>query len=149
MKGSASIEKVLPAILHESKFLLSKYGGPIYGSDGGIKSLNFKNQTWLRTDPKSGEILVPYDSLPPVFSRDEERAISQMFADDEAIANGGSAMMAYAKTQFTDMSDAQANMIFDALLRYCELDTLAMVMLVEYWFDEMGRFESSKRKASC
>ena len=60
-----------------------------------------------------------------------------MFDEDE-LNNGGTAMMAYAKTQFTEMSEGEAQMIYDALLRYCELDTLAMVMIYEYWVEEMS-----------
>jgi hypothetical protein len=142
MGGSVSIKKVLPAILADSDFLNKKYGNPHYGSEGGITSLNFTNQVWLRKDSKTGEIVDPYSFLPPIFPKSQELAIDRMF-EGEDIANGGAAMMAYAKTQFTEMSDAEANGIFDALLRYCELDTLAMVMLVEYWTDKL-RARSNK-----
>ena len=42
-------------------------------------------------------------------------------------------MMAYAKAQFTECSDQEAQGLREALLQYCELDTLAMVMLWEEW----------------
>jgi hypothetical protein len=42
-------------------------------------------------------------------------------------------MIAYAKCQFTDITDAEVEAIRKDLLKYCELDTLAMVMLWETW----------------
>ena len=35
--------------------------------------------------------------------------------------------------QFTEMSDREREKIKSALLRYCELDTFAMVMIWEHW----------------
>lgn len=53
----------------------------------------------------------------------------------EEIGEGGAAMMAYAKMQCCELPDAEREAIRMALLRYCELDTLAMVMLYEYWHE--------------
>jgi hypothetical protein len=44
-------------------------------------------------------------------------------------------MMAYCMAQFSIMTELERKRIEQALLRYCELDTLAMVMIVEYWMD--------------
>ena len=44
-------------------------------------------------------------------------------------------MTAYAKLQFEDISSEQRDSLKDNLLRYCELDTLAMVMIYEAWKD--------------
>jgi len=41
--------------------------------------------------------------------------------------------VAYAKMQFTKMSETERQNIIKALLRYCEMDTLAMVMIYEHW----------------
>jgi hypothetical protein len=41
--------------------------------------------------------------------------------------------MAYARLQFEDLGDEARLRIKDSLLRYCELDTLAMVMVVQAW----------------
>jgi hypothetical protein len=41
------------------------------------------------------------------------------------------AMTAYNYTQFNDLSAFERRRIEQALLRYCELDTLAMVILVQ------------------
>ena len=42
-------------------------------------------------------------------------------------------MMAYAKMQFSEMSEQEREFYRNALLKYCELDTLAMVMIYEGW----------------
>lgn len=44
-------------------------------------------------------------------------------------------MVPFAKMQFTDISEAEQNAIIKGLLKYCELDTLAMVMIYEFWMD--------------
>jgi len=42
-------------------------------------------------------------------------------------------MIAYAKMQFSEMTEEERNAIVRGLLKYCELDTLAMVMIYEHW----------------
>jgi hypothetical protein len=42
-------------------------------------------------------------------------------------------MTAYAKMQFEEMSDYERGELTSSLLQYCELDTLAMVMIYEAW----------------
>ena len=59
-----------------------------------------------------------------------------MNGDD--LADGGGAMTAYAKMQFTEMSGAERSALRGSLLKYCELDTLAMVMLYEHWIEFTG-----------
>ena len=49
----------------------------------------------------------------------------------EKINNGGMALIAYARLQFEDLPAVERKKLREALLRYCELDTLAMVMLYE------------------
>lgn len=41
-------------------------------------------------------------------------------------------MTAWSRMQFTEMSDIEREEIQKALLKYCELDTLAMVMIWEF-----------------
>ncbi len=53
------------------------------------------------------------------------------------IDDGGAAMTAYAKMQFYQMDELEREVITKALLRYCELDTLAMVMIWEHWMELM------------
>ena len=55
------------------------------------------------------------------------------FITDEKLADGGAAMTAYARMQFTSMSDLEKERIVQGLYRYCELDTLALVFIWEYW----------------
>jgi hypothetical protein len=52
---------------------------------------------------------------------------------DIKISEGGAAAMAFARLQFEDLDHDVRVAIKAALLRYCELDTLAMVMIVEAW----------------
>lgn len=133
MGSSNSLKYVLPAVLNESNFLKKKYSSPIYGSDQ-IPSINFKNHAWIK---KVGAEFTsdPYKELPPLFSPEDESKIEHIFSEENEINNGGAAMMAYCYTQFTEMSEIERERIRSALLKYCELDTLAMVMLVEYWRD--------------
>ena len=58
----------------------------------------------------------------------------QMKEDSAAIANGGAALAAYTMLQFSDAKCTDA--LKEALLRYCELDTMSMVFIWEY-FKEM------------
>ena len=49
------------------------------------------------------------------------------------VGDGGAAMIAYAKLQFAEMNEQERQLLSAALLRYCELDTLAMVMVHEHF----------------
>ena len=136
MKESNSIKKVLPAILNSSKFLQKKYSFPIYGAVGGIPSLNYKNKIWIEFE--NGKVLDPYKSLPPMFQDISEKDIT-LLSDNDKIRDGGAALTAYARMQFEEMTYCERAEISKALLRYCELDTLAMVMIYEAWKDMIYR----------
>jgi hypothetical protein len=136
MKGSNSIKVVLPAVLQTSSFIREKYSQPVYGVEGGIESRNFKNHVWYKLDD-SGKVLNPYKLLAPVF-KDMNPEETEDFTVDDTIASGGAAMTAYARMQFTRMSDAERKLAIEALLRYCELDTLAMVIIYEFWKDRIN-----------
>jgi hypothetical protein len=56
----------------------------------------------------------------------------------EVISDGGTAMMAWARMQFPDVPEAEREAVFNALLCYCELDTLAMVMIQQHWVGLRG-----------
>lgn len=131
-KGSNSIKFVLPAVLASSAFLSAKYSRPIYGSDGGIKSLNFKNWQWI--EKENGSIKDPYKKLPKMFQDVSDHNLEILTQEDE-LRNGGAALTAYARMQFSEMSDYEKGELRSALLKYCELDTLAMVMIYEAWKD--------------
>ena len=81
----------------------------------------------------------PYASLPPVFDDTEQETLSEYVQGLDELDDGGAAMIAYGKLQYCDLQDAEREAIRSALLRYCELDTLAMVMLYEYWTDMLGK----------
>ena len=53
--------------------------------------------------------------------------------DDFAITDGGAAATAYARLQFEGVDAVTRLKIREALLWYCELDTLAMAMIVQGW----------------
>ncbi len=136
-KGSNSIKSVLPAILKESKYLQEKYSNPIYGTENFIVSKNFKNWQWIQLDEK-GNVKDPYKILPPVFSDIDLEEMDSLITD-ASLADGGAAMTAYARMQFTEMSNAESEAVTNALLKYCELDTFAMVLIFEYWKNEIGQ----------
>jgi len=79
-----------------------------------------------------GELLDPYAQLPPLF-QDISAHDTQLLFEDTELSNGGAALTAYAKLQFTEMSDYEREALTQGLLKYCELDTLAMVMIYEAW----------------
>jgi hypothetical protein len=130
-RGSNSIKQVLPAILNRSSYLTQKYSEPIYGADGGIKSINFKDWAWVRTE--NGVVLDPYKLLPKMFDGISDKDFEKLMSDEDDVRDGGAAMTAYAKLQYEEMSEYERDEIRSALLRYCELDSLAMVMIYEGW----------------
>jgi S1-C subfamily serine protease len=130
MGGSNSIKEVLPAILWESDFLRRKYSRPIYGAAGGIPSRNFSDMAWV--DETDGRIRDPYLLLPPI-GGGSPKAANGNGKYMKTLRNGGAAMQAYADLVLYDWSDDRRQAVQQALLRYCELDTLAMVFIVEAW----------------
>ncbi|HAT1844338.1 TPA: DUF2779 domain-containing protein [Legionella pneumophila] len=128
--GANSIKQVFPAILSRSEYLQEKYNQPIYGAACGIQSHNFINQCWIVKE--NNRIKDPYHLLPPINKEISDEDAPLLF-DSEDLKEGGAATIAYAKLQFTNMSASEREELRSALLRYCELDTLAMVMIIEAW----------------
>ena len=125
--GSNSIKKVLPAVFESSKFIREKYSKPI--GEINLGSKNFpKSKIWL--EEINNKIKDPYLSLPQIF--EEYDPNFELVSEMEELADGGAALTAYGKLQYTDMSLEERKAITDSLLRYCELDTLAMVMIYEH-----------------
>jgi hypothetical protein len=133
-KARVSIKKVLPAVLKTSEYLRQKYQRPIYGIE--IPSRNYQGFSWW--EERSGALIDPYQRLREL----TEGMLGEMGADaadaealeiDIDISEGGAAAMAFARLQFEDLDPDVRAAIKAALLRYCELDTLAMVMIVEAW----------------
>lgn len=138
MKGSNSIKAVLPAVLNSSEFLRKKYAEPIYGSE--IRSLNISPDApipWI-SQGEDGVVSNPYKKLPPVgayFPEGCDIAIAAQEESLEEVNNGGAALAAYGLLQFSD--DVKTQALKNALLRYCELDTMAMVFVWEYFRDRV------------
>lgn len=74
----------------------------------------------------------PYQLLPMMFT-DETAADYAAIMEMDKIKDGGAAMTAYSKLQFEDIPAPARQAMRSALLKYCELDTLAMVMIYEAW----------------
>ena len=127
MKGSNSIKVVLPAVIKICEFVNKKYSKPI--NEINLTSINFSgDHVWI----KDGN-LDPYISLPaPDFSK-----VQNPVGDINKLNNGGDALTAYAKIQYQEMSSQERNIIKQSLLKYCELDTLAMVMIYEFFASEL------------
>ena len=121
IKGSNSIKKILPAVIRHSIFVQQKYSQPIYGSSTGIPSKNYQNIQWVQKD--NIDYRDPYDIIKDL--------------SDDAINQGGMAATTFAKLLFEDLTDAHRLSLQNALLKYCELDTLAMVMIAESWINKI------------
>ncbi|MFO1228267.1 DUF2779 domain-containing protein [Roseateles sp.] len=132
-RGSSSLKKVLPALMRHSLWLRQTYHQPVYGSPL-MPSLNLTNpMVWWRPNA-SGQPLDPYDLLPRIFTDLPADSLDALDADlSNDLQDGGAAMVAYARLQQELMPVGMRHAIEQALLRYCELDTLAMVMAVQAW----------------
>lgn len=129
-KGSNSIKAVLPAVLKSSDFLQAKYSQSI--GQVGVSSANFSSEhIWLKKE--NGQVVNPYKMLPPLFEGWTESELEENVSEMDGIADGGMALTAYAKLQYQDMTDKERDEITSGLLKYCELDTLAMVMIYEHF----------------
>lgn len=135
-KGSNSLKEILPSAIHDSNWLMEKYSEPIYGTEK-CASLNFRNHTWITAETGNN----PYHTLPRVLEEYDNDVLDQFIAGMDEIKEGGAAMMAYAYLQYSNVPPQQKEKIRSALLRYCELDTMAMVMLWEFWGNEIGWFK--------
>ncbi len=70
-----------------------------------------------------GNIVDPYSLLPQIEAMNETARV----------AEGTGAMIAYQKMAYGNLPADERNKYRSALLRYCSLDTLAMVLIWEYW----------------
>jgi len=126
MKGSNGIKKVLPAVMNASSFLKEKYFKPLtYGKW-------LKGMTLWEHNSETNKAKDPYSLLPPIFDDIDSNGDTYVNEKGE-IRDGGAAMMAYCYLQFSDMAEKDRQDIIQGLLRYCELDTLAMLMIYEHW----------------
>jgi hypothetical protein len=128
-KGSNSIKAVLPAILNTCDFLKNKYSKPI--SEINLTSINFdEKHLWIQI--KDQKVINPYKLLPPIFTEFGKEELEHFISGLDTISDGGAALTAYSKLQFVDMSIKERDSIKKSLFKYCELDTLAMVMIYEH-----------------
>lgn len=126
MEGSNSIKKVLPAVLTESPKLQEIYSQPYSG-------LYLKDKVFYKEDPETGLAINPYKFLNPVGYGIPDYEEGDKVIEQESISEGGSAMMAWSRLQFNDLDENARQAILQSLYEYCELDTLAMVMIYQHW----------------
>ena len=110
--------------------LKNKYSKPI--SEINLTSLNYDSDCiWVKMNDHKVEN--PYTLLPPIFENvaSNKKKINSI-SGIKNISDGGAALTAYSKLQFVDMSLEERTSIKKSLLRYCELDTLAMVRIFEF-----------------
>lgn len=138
-RGKYSIKPLLPAVMESSDFLRELYSQPVYGTDA-LPSKNFKNmQWWVQAEegrrPRDPYALLESTFSPELLSQGPEVRYYQRF---ESIQNGGGATMAYTRSQSGLMPAGVKSAIEKGLKQYCELDTLAMVMIMQAWRAEAG-----------
>jgi len=117
MMGSHSLKKVLPVVWKNPAIqkLFPKYAQDQHGQP--VKS--------------------PYDALPALTlqdSKDNALDLSKL-GDLDVVKNGPGAMLAYEHVRYGIAAGDQAarKSIRRQLMRYCELDTAAMVMIWKHW----------------
>lgn len=128
-KGKTSLRKILLAIIDESDFLKNKYSLPIYGRSRQVKSLNFDDHIWI--NPAYG--MDPYKTLPRLFESYDPEQLDEYF---HSPSGGGTAMTAYNFLQFSHIPEDQKETLKEGLLKHCELDSMAMVMILEAWLNK-------------
>ena len=127
-KGKVGLKFILPSIINDAPNLKNKYGTyGIYGKQLPVKSLNFDDHKWI--DPSFEND--PYKTLPSIFEGYDHDELDKYFLDFDSITDGGAALSAYAYLQYTHIPETERLRLKQALLRYCELDTMAMCFLIE------------------
>jgi hypothetical protein len=113
MKGQTSIKKVLPAVWNHNSWL--------------------QEIPWLQEYVmfEDGELQSPYEALANLLGADEQ---------GELVNEGSGAMRAYFEILFgTGAADARTLEKWKkALLQYCQLDTMAMVIIWKYWRNQVA-----------
>lgn len=123
--GSSSIKKLLAPTMNASTRLKELYGAPTYTSN------NFTNFQWYQQDSK-GNAIDPYkllDETKPSCNENDELCAQTI----GSVNHGGAASTAYHFLQSEGINEQSRKEGEKALLRYCELDTLSMAMMVQAW----------------
>jgi len=76
--------------------------------------------------------LCPYKLLPNLHDNIDVEKVEEFIYGDK-LADGGAAMTAYAKMQFMHICDEEHKAITSGLLKYCEVDTMAMALIWEHF----------------
>jgi len=118
MKGKTSIKKVLPAIWNNNE--------------------SIRNDPWFHKY-NSGDNVVsnPYDSLKPITYETEN---VNEYEEEEIVKDGTSAMRVYHELMFIlpPEDEEKKDNLRQQLLQYCELDTMAMVIIWKHWVSMCG-----------
>lgn len=122
-KGSNSLKAVLPAIMNSSPILKEKYSQPL------SVGINLKNYVLCK---KEGEKIVDPYTLLPKLDKIVGKNLHDFIFKKDSLKDGTAAMKAFQVLQFSDISEKEKYALRNALLNYCELDTLAMLMLFEH-----------------
>lgn len=138
----AMIEKDAPTmILDMNKLALKYYFHPLMGGRTSIKvtlpavlqsTTSTKIRNWLTAEnlfglTENNTIINPYDLLPKV----------DIMEKAESVKDGSGAMRAYQDMLYGahNANDEINERYKHALLKYCKLDTLAMVIIWEHWMN--------------
>ena len=130
MRGSNSIKVVLPAVLRSCN-LQKLYEKPYreYVSSPNFAEFDFSLINYL--DTSQTEVGNPYKYLPTIGAELLEEG--ETSDSEDRINNGSLANANYAKLQYDGLSEAEKLKLKNALLRYCELDTMAMVLIYKFF----------------
>ncbi|MFH5831148.1 DUF2779 domain-containing protein [Halalkalibaculum sp. DA384] len=110
MEDSLSIKDILVTVMKVSPAVQKRFSTPYHSS-------NFKNIVWWQCE--DGRLRDPYEMI-------RER-------QEHAIGRGTEAMVAYGQLRTGENGAEKRGQLIDGLLSYCELDTLAMVMIYLHW----------------
>ena len=117
--------------LYTNVFTTSEYIKNRYSKPVGFGK-NLKDIIMWQSNMQTGITKDPYKLLPNKY-QDLDMPKEKLFLENGKIQDGASAMMAFGKMQFTDMDNQERDSLVNSLLQYCELDTLAMLMIYEHW----------------
>ena len=70
---------------------------------------------------------------PIAYSTTVDESVEGATNSRDILNNGGLANANYAKLQYDGLTNDEKLKLKNALLRYCELDTMAMVLIYEYF----------------
>lgn len=115
MEDSLSIKDVLRSVMSQSSYLKKLYSQP-------YSSSNFEDIIWWQSDGEGGA-RNPYTILTET--------------GDSPIRRGTEAMVVYGRMIARDLEKEKLEAYRNALLKYCELDTLAMLMIYQHWKNNM------------